>query len=50
MKKIDIVDVKKLIKSGKFKAYNMGNDIYLKDVETEEIVRVGEYEKTKGGN
>jgi len=47
MKKIDIVDVKKAIKDGKLQVYNMGNDICLKDVETEEVVLIGKYKGVK---
>jgi len=47
MKKIDIVDVKKAIKDGKLQVYNMGNDIYFKDVETEEVVLIGKYKGVK---
>ena len=41
-KMIDIVDIKILVKLGMFESFVKNNVIYLRDVENDETVKIGE--------
>jgi hypothetical protein len=41
MTKLDIVDIRNAIKNGLFRVYISKGIIYLKDMDTEEIVQIG---------
>lgn len=45
MKQIDIVDIKNAIKNGLFRVYISRGIIYLKDMDTEEVVQIGKVDK-----
>lgn len=45
MKQIDIVDIKNAIKNGLFRVYISKGIIYLKDMDTEEVVQIGKADK-----
>lgn len=41
MKQIDIIDIKNAIKNGLFRVFISKGIIYLKDMNTEEVVQIG---------
>ena len=45
MKQIDIVDIRNAIKNGLFRVYISRGIIYLKDMDTEEVVQIGKVDK-----
>ena len=45
MKNLDIVDIKNSIKNGLFRVYISRGIIYLKDMDTEEVVQIGKADK-----
>lgn len=45
MKNLDIVDIRNAIKNGLFRVYISRGIIYLKDMNTEEVVQIGKVDK-----